>query len=212
MRAEHMAIFNRFSFSSVPFIGLGNANRVKLLQHPYLQNVEEGVHKTITPWTGTSSTVVGITSNGVTFAALSLDGNVDYVNKPKVEAFKCVLTPSHNQYYDVDIYSTDDYHLPKEYAVEAFPKIFSAIPLDVSYSILIDQLITNVPNTGGGGLMMQGNSSRLMNGQIFVPAGEIVDLGPILKMIRRKESTTYPKDNHLITRHVHLGIRKRLYG
>ena len=212
MRADSTALFNRFSFSSVPFIGIGNASRIELLRHPYLQSVPQGVHKQQTPWTDTSSTMVGIAKNGVTFAAISLDGNVDYVNKPSIEPFECTLQPAGAQEYHVDIYATDDYRLPREYCIEAYPKIFSAIPLDISYSILIDKLITNVPNTGGGALMMEGNSTRMMNGQIFVPAGQIVDLGPILKMIRRRESETYPKDNHLITRHVHLGIRKRLYG
>ena len=41
--------------------------------------------------------------------------------------------------------------------------------------------------------MMEGNSTRMMNGQIFVPAGQIVDLGPILKMIRRRESGNVPQ-------------------
>ena len=60
-------------------------------------------HKQQTPWTDTSSTMVGIAKNGVTFAAISLDGNVDYVNKPSIEPFECTLQNAGAQEYHVDI-------------------------------------------------------------------------------------------------------------
>lgn len=204
-------IFDEFSFSSVPFIGLGNANRLRTLKHPYLQ-VPEGINVIDTPWANKKSTMIGLSKNEVVFAAISLDANVRYPEKPQLHPFESRLKRISFNEYHLDIFCKDDSLFPKEYAFEAFPQVFSAIPLDITYTLLIDQLVTKVPKSKGGALYMEGNSNRMMNGQIFVPAGEIVDLGPILKMIRRKESVEYPRDNHLITRHVHLCIRKRLYG
>ncbi|MAZ97679.1 MAG: hypothetical protein CMP53_09180 [Flavobacteriales bacterium] len=212
MRQVASGIFDEFSFSSVPFIGIGDANRLNTLEHPYLQQVPEGVNYINTPWGSSESTMIGLSKNDVTFAAISLDDNVRYLKKSTLNPFESRLNKVSMNEYHLEVYSKSDSLIPKEYAFEAFPQIFSAIPLDITYSLLIDQLVTNVPKTKGGALYMEGNSNRMMHGQIFVPAGEIVDLGPILKMIRRKESAEYPKDNHLITRHVHLCIRKRLYG
>lgn len=212
MRQANTGIFDEFSFSSVPFIGIGDANRLSMLEHPYLQEVPEGINIIDTPWDDGESTMVGLSKNDVTFAAISLDANVRYLKKPTLYPFESRLNKVSLNEYHLDVFTKSDSLFPKEYMFEAFPQVFSAIPLDITYSLLIDQLVTNVPITKGGALLMEGNSNRMMNGQIFIPAGEIVDLGPILKMIRRKESAEYPKDNHLITRHVHLCIRKRLYG
>ena len=211
MRVISTTIFDEFSFSSVPFIGLGNAKRVSTLKHPYLK-VPKGINVTETPWSSKQSTMIGLSKNDVTFAAISLDANSQYLNEPTLYPFDCEVNQIGAYQYIIDIFTKSDSLFPKEYAFEAFPQIFSAIPLDISYTLLVDQLVTNVPKSNSGALYMEGNSTRMMNGQIFVPAGEIVDLGPILKMIRRKESAEFPKDNHLITRHVHLNVEKRLYG
>ena len=212
MRMEGTEIFNDFSFKKVPFVGLGNAKRMKLLQHPYLTDAKPSVYKSINPWNKEEGTMVGLSKNKQVFALLSIDSKAAYVNKPLFDVFHTTIRKYSTTHYGIDIHSTDDYLVPKEVCVEAFPQIFSAIPLDITYNILIDKLITNVPNNNGGNLMMKGTTNRMMNGQIFIPAGEIVDLGPILKMIRRKKAPGFNRDNHLITRHVHLDIRKRLYG
>lgn len=211
MRGISTDIFDDFSFSSVPFIGLGNAKRMTTLNHPYLQ-IPKGINVIDSPWENNKSTMIGLSKNDVVFAAISLDANVRYLNKPTLYPFDCHLNQFGANEYLIDIYTKSDSLFPKEYAFEAFPQIFSAVPLDISYTLLVDQLVTNVPKSNSGALYMEGNSTRMMNGQIFVPAGEIVDLGPILKMIRRKQSAEFPKDNHLITRHVHLNVEKRLYG
>ena len=212
MRMEGTHIFSDFKFSRVPFVGLGNAYRMNLLSHPYVTSAKPSVYKGTNPWNNEEGTMVGLSKNKQVFALLSIDSKIQSVNKPTFDVFHTTLRKHSNSHFDIDIYSTDDFLLPKELSVEAFPQIFSAVPLDITYNITIDKLITNVPNNNGGSLMMKGTTNRMMNGQIYVPAGEIVDLGPILKMIRRKKSVSFGQDNHLITRHVHLGIRKRLYG
>jgi hypothetical protein len=92
------------------------------------------------------------------------------------------------------------------------------IPLEIVYNIDLDRQMSRVPIRSSERLMMKGFAQRSMNGQIHVPAGQVVDLGPILKiMVKKRKYATNPygekaHDSHLITRNVSLGIRKRLYG
>jgi len=202
-------IFNSLKFASVPFIGIGNAKRTSLFSHPYLSFVKAAVYSGKTPWNNNKSTIVGLSHNNNVFACLAVDGESDTKQKQISSMFNVTTHKLSNTEYDINIEVTSA--TPREVSIEATPQIFSAMPLDITYSIELDKLITKVPKNPEGRLMMQSPRTRLMNGQIFVPAGEIVDLGPILKVIRRKKSSKFSEDSHLITRRVHLSIRKRLY-
>ena len=77
------------------------------------------------------------------------------------------------------------------------PEIFSMVPLEVKFNMITEGSLNEVPAIVGNRLLMDGRLSKISNGVINVPAGQVTNLGPLLNaMINRRQERNDQRSLH----------------
>jgi len=93
------------------------------------------------------------------------------------------------------------------------PEIFSMVPLEVKFNMITEGSLNEVPAIVGNRLLMDGRLSKISNGVVNVPAGQVTKLGPLLSaMINRRQESETTKEAYMVTRRLTLSIRMLSYG
>lgn len=204
----------------LPFVGIGEINKMHLESHEYLEDRTAGVEFGTNPWNENKSTLVTIERDGTPIALISPEGKeIPSHDKLDGELFDVHLSGPRFGYgiYTIDIepkltpsqiakvIDSEEYKLD----YKACPEIFSIVPLEVKYTFITEGSLNEVPAVVGDRLLMDGRLSKVSNGVINVPAGQVTDLGPILQSVINRHNGD---EKYMITRRLTLSIRMLSYG
>ena len=209
---------------SVPFVGIGEISRMHLEPHHFLANRSVGTKFGKTPWNDRESNLATIARDNTPIAILSVEGdykaNIDELHG-KLHSVSLDGPTFGYGLYTIDIVPTMTpteiaSAIDKENYILQFngnPTIFSIVPLEVKYNMITEGSLNEVPAIVGDRLLMDGRLSRINNGVVNVPAGQVTDLGPLLNVvINRHKSSDKEKEAYMVTRRLTLSIRMLSYG
>lgn len=209
---------------SVPFVGIGEISRMHLEPHHFLTNRSMGTKFGKTPWNDNESNLTTIVRDNTPIAILSVEGDCKAdIDELQGKLHSVSLDGPTFGYglYTIDIVPTMTpteiaSAIDKENYVLQFngnPTIFSIVPLEVKYNMITEGSLNEVPAIVGDRLLMDGRLSRINNGVVNVPAGQVTDLGPLLNVvINRRKSSDKEKEAYMVTRRLTLSIRMLSYG
>ena len=204
----------------LPFVGIGEISKMHLEPHEYLEHRKAGVEFGTNPWNENKSTLVTIERDGTPIALISPEGSeIPSHDKLDGQLFDVHLSGPRFGYgtYTIDIepkltpsqiakvIGNEEYKLD----FKACPEIFSIVPLEVKYTFVTEGSLNEVPAIVGDRLLMDGRLSKVSNGVINVPAGQITDLGPLLQLVINRQRGD---EKYMITRRLTLSIRMLSYG
>ncbi|MAH08066.1 MAG: hypothetical protein CL961_00155 [Euryarchaeota archaeon] len=204
----------------LPFVGIGEISKMHLEPHEYLEHRKAGVEFGTNPWNENKSTLVTIERDGTPIALISPEGSeIPSHDKLDGQLFDVHLSGPRFGYgtYTIDIepkltpsqiakvIGNEEYKLD----FKACPEIFSIVPLEVKYTFVTEGSLNEVPAIVGDRLLMDGRLSKVSNGVINVPAGQITDLGPLLQSVISRQRGD---EKYMITRRLTLSIRMLSYG
>ena len=204
----------------LPFVGIGEISKMHLEPHEYLEHRKAGVEFGTNPWNENKSTLVTIERDGTPIALISPEGSeIPSHDKLDGQLFDVHLSGPRFGYgtYTIDIepkltpsqiakvIGNEEYKLD----FKACPEIFSIVPLEVKYTFVTEGSLNEAPAIVGDRLLMDGRLSKVSNGVINVPAGQITDLGPLLQSVI---SRRHGDEKYMITRRLTLSIRMLSYG
>jgi len=209
---------------AVPFVGIGEIQRMHLNPHEFLNGRTAGVEFGKTPWSETSANLVTIERDGTAIAVLSVEGDCKLnIESLQGKLHDTILQGPQYGYgtYTIDITPTmTPTQIGEQIGLEKYvlefqgnPEIFSMVPLEVKFNMITEGSLNEVPAIVGNRLLMDGRLSKISNGVINVPAGQVTNLGPLLNaMINRRQESETTKEAYMVTRRLTLSIRMLSYG
>ena len=140
-----------------------------------------------TPWSETSANLVTIERDGTPIAVLSVEGDCKLnIESLQGKLHDTILQGPQYGYgtYTIDITPTmTPTQIGEQIGLEKYvldfqgkPEIFSMVPLEVKFNMITEGSLNEVPAIVGNRLLMDGRLSKISNGVINVPAGQVTNL------------------------------------